>query len=139
MPYLQYKGGNQICYIRKGVFLKSEEGVVLNLDGIILRGLKVIFFFFYVGTILAIEGIVALILLVHLEGNVAITIVKVRVAMSLVRGRMVLRNRILSGTHHQKRMKLYIKRRWYSLQQEGVWHSHYSTWLVFSFFIYKAL
>lgn len=69
-----------------------------------------------VWTLLAIEGIVALILLVHLEGNVAITIVKVRVAMSLVRGRMVLRNRILGGTHHQKRMKLYIKRRWYSLQ-----------------------
>jgi len=70
----------------------------------------IFFFFFDVGTILAIEGIVALILLVHLEGNVAITIVKVRVAMSLVRGRMVLRNRILGGTHHQKRMKLYIKK-----------------------------
>jgi len=42
---------------------------------------------------------------------VAITIVKVRVAMSLVRGRMVLRNRILGGTHHQKKDEtLYIKK-----------------------------
>jgi len=51
-----------------------------------------------VGTLLAIGGIVALILLMHSEGILAIAPVGTKVALSRSGGRMVSRTRIQGGT-----------------------------------------